>query len=271
MPNLLEAVSAQLPQDVVLHAVSNSKVNGKDDKVMLTHSLGVSREPDDAHRELNSLGYTVTRASTVTHQNVAKPGSTRQLTPQGTQTWKYNHPQGYKAEMNMRDSGGTSVMINGPRHHHERFRDRMDMKPHPEFKKMDADKAKATQDAKKPKVRVDARSDVELALSRSHLYVKAGGPGSGRHPGALKDAGFKKDNGISRRASSATQENHYQHANGAYYKVTRNVDQAGKQTDVKSWRHMSQDSKSTKGDGEASLVAHIKNTGRQGISRYETK
>jgi hypothetical protein len=169
MSNLIETAEQQLITDTVLHAASSNPANNKDEKLALVHNLGVSREPDDAHRELNSLGFTVTRASTTTHQNVAKPGSTRQLAPKGNQTWKYNHPSGFKAEMNMRDSGNTSVAMNAPRATHERFRTRMDMKPHPAFKKMDADSANEKDSKKKGKV--SAGADFDVRKMKDPLYA----------------------------------------------------------------------------------------------------
>lgn len=169
MSNLLEIAQQQVTRDVVLHAASNNLVQ-KDGKVLLTHNLGVSREPEDAHRELGTLGYTVVRTSTASHQNIARPGSTRQMSVRNKQSWNYRHPEGFKAEMHMNDGGGTSVVMNAPQRHHERFRQRMDLKPHPAFKKM-AEEQAAKKDTKQPTAKIRASADLEVALLRNPLYA----------------------------------------------------------------------------------------------------
>lgn len=178
--NLLEAASLQVKTDVTLLAGS---AQGKDDKIMLTHKLGLSRMPEDAHKELSSLGYSVVRTSRNTNQNIAPTGSTRQFSPKSTESWQYKHASGSKAEMKMSDSGGTAVMINGPRADHERFRQRMDMKPHPAFKKMDQEETdtdpkqrpqsqgrKAVTNQAKKGIKVEGAAEI-ISMQRNNLYA----------------------------------------------------------------------------------------------------
>jgi hypothetical protein len=109
------------------------------------------------------------------------------------------------------------------------------------------------------------RQDSGEGGSRPKDSMHSGGPGSGRHAAALKQAGysgkFERYNGPNRMYS-------YSHSDGSTYKVNKSTDDSGKPTGVKSWSYRGPKG-STSGSDESSLVSHVGGTGRQGISKYE--